>query len=975
MHDFSRTPRRLGVPVGLLWIGLAALFGPAIHPAQAGEIHPGLAEQLSRLAPTETTSAILVLQAQAPISELSASLTARGATRQERHYEVVTALQATAAQTQAPLLARLDDLRRAGEISDFTPYWIANLVVVEGQRRTIEELASRTDVAIAEINFRAELVSPVGEVDPERGSGEQRVGIGVTPGVRGINADRVWYELGITGVGALQGGCDTGVDGTHPALTDRWRGNHAPWQECWFDALGGGSQYPNANGGSHGTHVMGTQCGLGAATGDSIGVAPGSEWIAANPIGQGVGSEFDNDVINVYQWFSDPDGDPFSVDDVPDVIQNSWRINEGFGGNYTDCDTRWWAAMDNVEAAGTVLTFSAGNEGPGSTTIGSPADRATTPLNAFSVGAVDATNFGYPFPIASFSSRGPSGCAGNAIKPEIAAPGVDVYSSVPGGGYQQSGWSGTSMAGPHVAGVVALMREADPNVEVDVIKQILLETARDAGAAGEDNSYGWGIIDAYEAVIRVATGLGQLDGDVTNTSNGGTAIPGVNIEVLESGRNFQSDSIGHYHGFSEFGTVTVEASHPSFATVTVPGVVLVEGEITNLDFSLVDTGNPTVSDVSFLPYQSETGVDVLCRINDFSALSDTRIVYRVDGGSWLDAGMGPVQDDIYSGTIPAQTIGATIEFYVSATDVASNVGTEPANAPVDVFSYIAAALFFAEDGEDGTGWTLSNSGDSNSGRWARVDPFGTTWNSNQVEPADDHSPDPGTKCFVTGVGFEGGTAGTSDVDNGCVTLTSPVIDLSNATEATMSYWRWYAQFGPTDANFTTEVSSNGGASWTAIESLNANANSWENLVFDLGTIIPFTSTFRIRFVACDTGSDTLVEAAIDDFVLSGVGSDPSAVEPTGLPLRSRLLPNRPNPFRSGTVLRYQLAADGPVRLAVYDASGRQVRSLYSGTQAAGSHAIEWDGRTDSGSLVPAGIYLYRLETETVTSERKMLQIR
>lgn len=973
MHLSTRLPERAGAAVGFFGAALAAL-GTTFSPAAAGEIHPGLVAQLSRLGSEETASAILVLSEQAPIAEISAALTARAATRQERHYEVVTALQATAATTQAPLLAELDELRRNGEIVDFTPYWIANLVVVEGRRRTIEALALRDDVAVAEVNFRAELVAPAIEVDPDGGSEQHRGGIGVTPGVRGINADRVWYELGITGAGTLQGGCDTGVDGNHPALASRWRGTHAPWQECWLDVLGS-SQFPNGNAGSHGTHVMGTQCGLGAATGDSIGVAPGSEWIATNVIGQGVGNEFDNDVIASYQWFADPDGDPFTVEDVPDVVQNSWRINEFFGGSYTDCDTRWWAAMDNVEASGTVLTFSAGNEGPGGTTIGSPADRAATPLNAFSVGAVDATNFNYPFPIASFSSRGPSGCAGNPIKPEISAPGVDVYSSVPGGGYQQSGWSGTSMAGPHVAGVVALMREADPNLEVDVIKQVLIETARDAGAAGEDNAYGWGIIDAYEAVVQVAAGLGQLEGFVRNDTNGGTAIASATIEVVEASRSFQSDGSGHYNGFAPNGTVTIEASHPSFATVTVPGVVLVEGELTNLDFDLVDILAPAISDVTYLPYQDDDGVAVTGRISDWSALDDARIVYRVNGGPWLDTPLSPVSGEFYTGTIPAQTIGAVVEFYLAATDLGANVGTEPDNAPVDVFSYFASALFVAEDGEDGTGWSLTSSGDTAVGRWVRVDPFGTTWNSNQVEPADDHSADPGVRCFVTGQGVSGGSAGSSDVDGGCVTLTSPNIDLSDATEATMSYWRWYAQFGASDANFTTQVSSNGGASWTTIETLTANANSWQNLSFDLGTLVSFTSNFRVRFIACDTLAETLVEAAIDDFVISGVDTDPADVETEVTPLRTQLLPNRPNPFREGTVVRYQLATSGPVRLEVFDAAGRQVRTLVAGSQNAGTHAIDWDGRNDGGALVPAGLYLYRLETEGLTSERKMLRVR
>jgi len=115
------------------------------------------------------------------------------------------------------------------------------------------------------------------------------------------------------------------------------------------------------------------------------------------------------------------------------------------------------------------------------------------------VAAVDANNPNWP--IASFSSRGPTYCTPDqtaAIKPDIAAPGVDVRSSVPGGGYGSK--SGTSMASPHVNGVVALMREACPDLSAEEIKEIIYQTAYDLGSEGEDNDYGWGMIDAYEAV-------------------------------------------------------------------------------------------------------------------------------------------------------------------------------------------------------------------------------------------------------------------------------------------------------------------------------------------------------------------------------------------------------------------------------------------------------------------------------------------
>jgi bacillopeptidase F len=485
----------------LVLVLLAGLDLPAI-PAGAGTIHPALREELSRLAPCQQASAILILEQQARIDVLNGALRVGNASRVERHRRVVEELQWTARETQGPILSEIATLKATGQITGYTPYWIANLIVVRGTRSALEQLSTRTDVDVLEPNFKPAPVEPVDNTPgPERGEGP--LGIGVTAGLRAIRAPEVWYQLGINGTGAIVANCDTGVDGNHPALSSRWRGNSGhPWQECWHDVLGGNTQYPN-DGSGHGTAVMGIETGVAGATQDTIGVAWGAQWIAANPCNQSAGSEFDNDIINCYQWFADPDGNPNTVDDVPDVVQNSWRINES-GWDYTDCDIRWWAVIDNCEAASVVTTWSAGNEGPGAQTIGSPADRATTPLNCLSVGAVNAYDYGWPYPIAGFSSRGPSGCAGvppeNRIKPEICAPGVRVYSSSPGGGYAYGG--GTSASGPHVAGVVGLMRSANPDIDVETIKQIILDTARDEGAAGEDNDYGWGFIDAYQAVLR-----------------------------------------------------------------------------------------------------------------------------------------------------------------------------------------------------------------------------------------------------------------------------------------------------------------------------------------------------------------------------------------------------------------------------------------------------------------------------------------
>jgi subtilisin family serine protease len=509
-------------------------------------------------------SMIVHLTDQVDIRTLDGQLYNQKVTRQFRHKTVVEALQAAAARSQGPVRAYLDELVQSGEVVGYTPYWIVNCFVVLGTEQAASMLAARDDISYIEANPQVELIDPIRSKDEGHFDSDAN-----TPpaGIVAVRAPQVWYELGIKGEGALIGGLDTGVDGAHPALGYRWRGNYAPWQHCWRSPVGGTTTPTDTYG--HGTHTMGTMCGATVATGtgDTTGVAPSALWIADDAINQGTGSGLDADILDGFQWFADPDGNPETVEDVPDVVQNSWGVYSGFYG-YQDCDARWDAAILALEAGGTVACFSAGNEGPGAQTMRSPANAIYDSVSFFSVGAVNATDYSWPYPIAGFSSRGPSDCDHSTIKPEVAAPGVSVYSTVPGGGYQQYGWDGTSMAGPHAAGIIALMRSANPNADVRDMKSILMRTAHDEGTSGEDNSYGFGFVDAYEAVIRIMAGYGRIMGTVRDAS---TMNP-VNALVEVVGGTEQTTSsitTGNYllllHGdstytirYSLYGYVTQE---------------------------------------------------------------------------------------------------------------------------------------------------------------------------------------------------------------------------------------------------------------------------------------------------------------------------------------------------------------------------------------------------------------------------------
>ncbi|MFH1278066.1 MAG: S8 family serine peptidase [Candidatus Eisenbacteria bacterium] len=964
----------------------AALVALTAIPAFAGTIHPGLEARMEVLREGEPISAIVHMTEQAPIEQLNMQLKAERSSLRDRHQIVIEALHA-ASRSQDLLREYLDQARTDGRVLGYTSYWISNMLVVYAPKEEIFEIAARADVDYVEPNFTVSLIEPVRRPLGNADMGEEAPlirGIGITPGLTAIRAPEVWNTLGYDGAGTLIGSFDTGVDGSHPALASRWRGLHAPWQECWLDVLGNGTTFPTDNYG-HGTHTTGTMTGL--APDDTIGVAPGAEWIACNPIDQGVGAEFDNDVINCFQWFADPDGDPFTNDDVPDVVQNSWRINEGFGGGYTDCDSRWWAAMDNCEASGVVLCFSAGNEGgSGAQTIGSPADRATTLTNAFSIGAVDATNYGWPYPIAYFSSRGPSGCvapAENKIKPEVCAPGVDVYSSVPGGGYQ-GGWDGTSMSGPHVAGTVALMRQANPDLDVDTIKEILMDTARDEGSAGEDNTYGHGFIDAYEAVLSAVQGFGFVEGTVTNGDWGDAPLPGATVELVGTQWGWTTDGAGNYSGAARESTYTIRASLAGFTTIN-RSVDVISGETVIENFSLRDIAGPAITNVS----EPLTATDpagpypIDATIQDYSTVVSATLYYRINDGPWMNTAMASGGGDVYSGDLPGAPSNSRIDYYVRAVDGVGIASTNPANAPASFYSLYITQLLYAYAAEDPNDpdWQLGVAGDdATTGVWERLDPNGTYYGTINVQPEDDHTADPGVKCFVTGNGPVGGGAGDNDVDNGCTTLMSPVFDLTGVGFASARYWRWYGEAGSSiDDEFVVEISDDGGSSWSTVEIVPDAANVWTEVVVNIDAIVDLTDQVVFRFVACDLNTQGLVEGAIDDFAIEsygGIDTDVAAAE--NMIPALRLMRSRPNPYRPNggeIAIRFALPEASQAEVRIFDVAGRVVRTVAEGRFPAGEHHLAWDGRDDSGREVTSGVYFYRLKMGDKVESRRLTLLR
>ncbi len=485
---------------------------PKIEAAAAADrIDPALRQAMAAAPPNEPVSALIYLWDQGDIDELDRRLRAERAPRGHRSEEVLRTLRDTAEFGQRRLITELDRRRQRGEIAGYEPLWIANAIRVDGSPELIEELGTHPDVRQIFLNAEIESIRSV-EADarprknapPPPPPGELAGSGDVPAGIAAINAPNVW-AMGIRGEGVVVASLDSGVDGNHPAFASRWRGLDPAFsanpQWSWFDPVTGTNFPAEFDSDSHGTHTMGTI--LGGGPGQPVGVAPKAQWIHAAVIDRVDIATTVADVMLALEWIVDPDGDPATTHDVPHICSNSWGLMSQHG--YPACDQLFWAFLDHARASGIVMLFAAGNEGLGG--LRRPADRATDDERSVAVGAIDPHQVGWP--VATFSSRGPTHCTPSgspAIKPDLAAPGVGTYSTVKGGGYGSK--NGTSMAVPHVAGVAALMLEACPELNPDEVIDILYETAVDLGAPGKNNQYGHGMVDAHAAVLLAKDNCG-----------------------------------------------------------------------------------------------------------------------------------------------------------------------------------------------------------------------------------------------------------------------------------------------------------------------------------------------------------------------------------------------------------------------------------------------------------------------------------
>ncbi|PKO18595.1 MAG: peptidase S8 [Chloroflexi bacterium HGW-Chloroflexi-10] len=374
---------------------------------------------------------------------------------------------------------------------EYHPFYLINAVEVKSGPILRFFLANRDDVDRILDN---PVLRPLPEKVPEI-SGELGAPLEPDWNLKLIGADRVWNELDIRGEAILIGQSDSGMDGLHPALSQQYAGYETGDDYHWYDPWYYTEAPTDLSG--HGTHTLGT------ILGKKVGVAPNAQWIGCVNLARNLGNP--GYYLTCMEFLFAPfpqDGDSFR-DGIPElgahIINNSWGCPEIEG-----CDSAVFEiAVQSLRQAGIFVVASAGNGGYSG--CGSIRDPLSIYADVFSVGAIDESGS-----LAAFSSIGPVTIDGsNRLKPDLVAPGVDILSAMPNNSYSLN--SGTSMAGPHVAGVVALMWSANSDLIGNISKteEIIKNTADPfqglyPDCIGTDqlpnNAVGYGVLNAFRAV-------------------------------------------------------------------------------------------------------------------------------------------------------------------------------------------------------------------------------------------------------------------------------------------------------------------------------------------------------------------------------------------------------------------------------------------------------------------------------------------
>lgn len=401
-----------------------------------------------------------------------------------KHIEnLVESLEQNSKQSQRALTSILSQEVSTAEplFTEYKSFWISNQVFIkDATLALLEKLVSEPSIS----DITEEPIAEIPSFDGEAVAITADVAGNLTTTAWGLlksEVPQVW-ATGNIGQNIVVGTIDAGVIATHEILKDNFRSSHS-----WFDPEAGATTPYDSTG--HGSYTAGILAGT-----NGVGVAPGAAWITCKGC-RASGCPL-SDLLSCAQFMTcptDPAGNNKDCSKAPRLVSNSWV-------NGAD-DKSYQAAVNAWHAAGIIPIFAIGNDGRyGCDTTRSPGDLP----NVISVGAIAANGS-----LADFSSKGPN----YMIKPELSAPGVDIYSAwVPTETSYRTA-SGTSAATPHVAGIVALLLSAKPDMTYDQVRSALLTTTKtkDLVSTGQvcgkvadttfpNNHFGYGRVSAVEVL-------------------------------------------------------------------------------------------------------------------------------------------------------------------------------------------------------------------------------------------------------------------------------------------------------------------------------------------------------------------------------------------------------------------------------------------------------------------------------------------
>lgn len=340
----------------------------------------------------------------------------------------------------------------------------------------------------------------------------------------------------------------------------------------------------------------------------------------------------------------------------------------------------------------------------------------------------------------------------------------------------------------------------------------------------------------------IASTLYIASGSSVDHAYGAHGVPSYTIEVRDTG------SYGFVMPVTEIMPNATEnfAAAMELADATVDGAVIrfASGAPASVQF---DAPAPIVAEVRAIRGSITTnGVKLNWRVGAAGSFTQTTMTAGANG--------------LYSAAFGAVPCGATVQWFVTAQ---SSVGIGRWPHTPNTFASTTAtstSVTFEDTFETNTGWTVGATGDNaTSGLWTRVDPVGTV-----AQPEND-STDAGALCWVTGQGVVGGAVGAADIDGGTTTLVSPLLNASDA-DSLVSYRRWYSNntgSAPNADSMPVQISGDGGTTWVLLEDVTENANVWVEKTFRVADFVTPSANVRLRFLARDLATGSVVEAGVD----------------------------------------------------------------------------------------------------------------